>query len=439
MAIDDVEDINSRRQYTASAAQTAFDYPFPIFENSDIVVYDNSTLQVLTTDYTVSGAGNDSGGTITFLSGRTLGHTITIYRDIPIERISQFANDGPQSADAYNEELNRIVMVQQQLEELIQRCIRVPLISSGADSAFQLDMSAFEGKFITIVNGIPAPAAATVVSGSTGIPGLSVIAGTLTWEPGSTVEWSVTDAGVGFFNGGLTAAGLAVTGSAIPDAGIYSPSLHALALASNGVARLSISSIGLHNIPAPSSSGVALTVNGNTVAAVALVKTVTGNLMTATDGTRLASLLTVAGGYQFLVTSAHSLALGANNAVGQTFSATGEVVFSAGVATTPVAIGNSGTAIAVNCRLSNVFTVTMTGSVASGSFTLTNPTDGQTINIKITQDGSGSHTLGFPASILFPGGVDGVLSTAAASVDYLVMTYHADTSKWHASLTQAFA
>lgn len=435
MAIDDVEDISPSVQYVASASQTAFDYVFPIFENVDLVVYDNTDLMVLNTDYTVTGAGNDTGGTLTFLVGRTVNHVITIYRDIPIQRITQFATDGPQSADSYNEELNRITMVQQQLADRIAHSIRLPEITTVPTADLELDPTLFAGKFLAFdANMVPIPASATSTTVSGTIPGLSQdISLSLIYAPVSGTVFSVD------VNGMLTCGGVNVTATGIPNAGMYRPTTNTLGFSTNGTARATISATGLVNIPTPDSSGVALTINGHTVAAVAFVKTVTGNLWTATDGTRTAALLTVSGGYQFLATSAHSLALGANNAVHLTMSSTGENVFVGGVATTPVAIGNSGTAIAVNCRLSNVFTVTMTGSVSSGNFTLTNPSDGQTINMKITQDGTGGWTLGFGASILFPGGVDGILSTPANSVDYLVMTYHADTSKWHAVLTQAFA
>lgn len=435
MAIDDVEDISPIKQYVASGSQTAFDYPFPIFEDADLVVYDNSTLVALGTDYTISGAGNDTGGTVTFLIGRTVNHVITIYRDIPIERISQFANDGPQSSDTFNEELNRITMVQQQLADRTAHSLRFSELTTVSLDDLVLDPTLFAGKYLTFdANMVPTPASATVQTSSGTIPGLSQSGGlSLIYAPVSGTVFSVD------INGMLTCGGVNVNATGIPTNGMYNPGTNILGFATNGVERLSISAIGLLNILAPSSSGVALTINGNAVATLALVKSVTGNMWTATDGTRTASLLTVSGGYQLLATSAHSLALGANNAVHLTMSSTGENVFVGGVATTPVALGNSGTAIAVNCRLSNVFTVTMTGGVSSGNFTLTNPSDGQTINMKITQDGSGNHTLGFGASILWPGGSDGVLSTAAGSVDYLVMTYHADTSSWHASLTQAFA
>lgn len=436
MAIDDVEALTPQVQYTASASQTVFDYVFPIFENSDLVVYDNSTLMVLDTDYTVSGALTDTGGQVTFLVGRTVNHIITIYRDIPIERISQFAANGPDSSATFNEELNRITMVQQQLADAINHCIRLSAITSVSLGALQLDPTTFAGKFLTFdANMVPTPAAATtVLVGGSGLPGLSQdISLILIYAPVSGTVFSVDT------NGMITCGGINVTATGIPNAGMYRPGTNILGFSTNGTARLSIGATGLVNIPTPDSSGVALTINGNTVATLALVKTVTGNMWTATDGTRAAALLTVSGGYELLATSNHSLALGTNNVVRMTISATGETVFAGAVATTTVDLGSSGTAIAVNCRLSNVFRVLMTGNVLGAAFTLTAPSDGQTINIKITQDGTGTRTLGFGASILWPGGSPGVLSTAAGSVDYLVMTYHADTSKWHASLTQAFA
>jgi hypothetical protein len=111
-----------------------------------------------------------------------------------------------------------------------------------------------------------------------------------------------------------------------------------------------------------------------------------------------------------------------------------------GSAATPVnAIGNSSTAFTLDCTRSNVHTVTMTGNVAGGSFTISNPQDGQTVNVFLTQDATGSRTLGYPAAVKWPGGTAGVLSTAANSVDLLVMTYRSVTGFWYATLTKAFA
>lgn len=159
-SIVDVQDLSPRAQYTASGGQTVFPYPFPIFEDDNLVVYDNDTLQVLTTNYTVSGAGNDTGGNVTFTSGRTAGHVITIYRDIPIERTSDFQTNGPFASASMNDELDRITLVLQQLESAIGRSLRIPKTTAVADSAIELSPIAnWLSRFVFIgANGTPEPA-----------------------------------------------------------------------------------------------------------------------------------------------------------------------------------------------------------------------------------------------------------------------------------------
>jgi hypothetical protein len=115
------------------------------------------------------------------------------------------------------------------------------------------------------------------------------------------------------------------------------------------------------------------------------------------------------------------------------------IVASGGANTPKNAIGNSSTAFTLNCALSNVHTLTMTGNVAAGGWTISNPTDGQTINLFITQDGTGSRTLGWPTSFKWAGGSAGTISTAASTRDLLVMTYDSTTTFWYCSLLKAFA
>lgn len=93
--------------------------------------------------------------------------------------------------------------------------------------------------------------------------------------------------------------------------------------------------------------------------------------------------------------------------------------------------------IAVDASLSNVFTVTLGGNRTLGQ--PTNPTDGQSITIFITQDATGSRTLAYHADWLFPNGVDPTLTTTAAAVDVLSAVYNGATTKWYAVLNRAFA
>lgn len=112
--------------------------------------------------------------------------------------------------------------------------------------------------------------------------------------------------------------------------------------------------------------------------------------------------------------------------------------FASGVATTPSAVAFSAAAMVFNCALSNVFAVTLTANVTTAP-TLTNPKDGQTVNIFLTQDGTGSRTMTWPTSFKWPGGTAVALSTSANAVDMLVATYRTATGHWYVSLTKGFA
>ena len=84
-----------RSQYTATSGQTVFAYPFEVFDQADLLVYltpvgntadDATDILVITTNYTVSGVGNDSGGNVTLVVGATTGDIITITRSVVIDR-----------------------------------------------------------------------------------------------------------------------------------------------------------------------------------------------------------------------------------------------------------------------------------------------------------------------------------------------------------------
>ncbi|MGH8235411.1 MAG: glycosyl hydrolase family 28-related protein [Steroidobacteraceae bacterium] len=166
MSIDNVEDIEPRVQYVAAAAQTAFDYPFPIFQDADIVVDVDGVTQTLTTDYTVTGEGEDTGGTVTFLVAMSGGEIVTIYRDIAIERTSDFQQNGPLRSSTFNDELDRVTLILQQLESRLGRSLRLPI--TGTATAAQAEFSPIANwlsKYVTInASGVPEPA--TIVTGT---------------------------------------------------------------------------------------------------------------------------------------------------------------------------------------------------------------------------------------------------------------------------------
>lgn len=134
MPIPNLTDELPINQYTASNGQTEFAFTFYIFALSDIKVYANDILKTITTDYVVR--KNDGtvigdadlpmdGGKIIFNVGRTAGEKISLNRDIPVDRSTQFSTGGAFKADSLNSELTRILTIAQQLKRDVARSFRL--------------------------------------------------------------------------------------------------------------------------------------------------------------------------------------------------------------------------------------------------------------------------------------------------------------------------
>lgn len=147
MALD-ISAETPRVQYTVTSADSTFDYDFEIFQDSDIKVFVDSTLKTLTTHYTVSGAGTTGGGTVTMTSGNAVTNaTVTLVRDITIQRTTDFPASGSFQVDSLNTELDRITAVQQTLEDNIARSLR--LADEDATSTLTLPLKdARKGRYL---------------------------------------------------------------------------------------------------------------------------------------------------------------------------------------------------------------------------------------------------------------------------------------------------
>lgn len=117
----------SRNQYTATAGQTVFAYTFEIVSDDDIVVLKNGVTLTKTADYTVSGVGVDSGGNVTLTSGATAGDILTLYRDMPYERTTDYTNAGDFLAADVNNDFDRLWIATQQVNEEVNRSLKAPV------------------------------------------------------------------------------------------------------------------------------------------------------------------------------------------------------------------------------------------------------------------------------------------------------------------------
>ena len=132
-----------KSSHNGNGSTTTFAYNFKIFADTDLVVIIRSstgteTTKTLTTHYTVAGAGDASGGSITFTSGNTpaSGETVVIRRNIPqTQAIDYIAND-PFPAETNEEGLDRSTMIAHQVSEATDRSIKLSRTNTMTSTEF---------------------------------------------------------------------------------------------------------------------------------------------------------------------------------------------------------------------------------------------------------------------------------------------------------------
>ena len=134
-----------KNSYSGNGSTTEFAYTFKILVNSDLQVIIRSstgteTTKSLSTHYTVAGAGDASGGSITFTSGNipASGETVVVRRNVPqTQAIDYIAND-PFPAETHEEGLDRAAMVAQQLSEEGDRSIKLSRTNTMNSTEFSV-------------------------------------------------------------------------------------------------------------------------------------------------------------------------------------------------------------------------------------------------------------------------------------------------------------
>lgn len=119
-----IKPVTPRVQYTGNGSTTVFPYSFPIFDESEMVVYEGD--DVITTGYTVSNAGQTDGGNVTFATAPADGTKITLLRNVSIERMTDFQEGGTFRPKNINDELDRQTAFMQQVQEKVDRTLILP-------------------------------------------------------------------------------------------------------------------------------------------------------------------------------------------------------------------------------------------------------------------------------------------------------------------------
>ena len=138
---------------SGDGSTAAFNYTFKIFANSEMEVIIRSstgteTTKTLTTHYNVSGAGNDSGGTVTFTSGNipASGETVVLRRKLALTQGTDYVENDPFPANSHEDGLDRLTFITQGLQEELDRAFKVSKTNSITTPEFTENAAARASK-----------------------------------------------------------------------------------------------------------------------------------------------------------------------------------------------------------------------------------------------------------------------------------------------------
>ena len=130
-----------RQEFVATASQTDFVFNFKIYADTDLKVYqtadgvdpdDTTDILTLTTHYTVVLDGDD-GGTVTLVSGATLDDKVTILRDLPYTRTTDYQTGGDLLAATLDADQEYQTYLSQQLDAEKGQFLKLPDSVQNAD------------------------------------------------------------------------------------------------------------------------------------------------------------------------------------------------------------------------------------------------------------------------------------------------------------------
>ena len=109
----------SRISYNGNGVTTVFAFPYRFLANGDLVVVEvaadgTETVKTITTHYTITGAGDDAGGSVTMLVAPASGTRLVIYRDTEVVQETDYISGDSFPAESHERALDRLTMILQE-------------------------------------------------------------------------------------------------------------------------------------------------------------------------------------------------------------------------------------------------------------------------------------------------------------------------------------
>ena len=139
-----ISSTTTKNSYSGNGSTTAFAYTFFIPTSSDIQVIERSSAGVETvksegtgsTNYSISGVGNSSGGTVTMVTAPASGTTLVLRRSTTQTQTTDYVANDPFPAETHEAALDKLTIIAQDLQEEMDRSFKVSRTNTITSSTF---------------------------------------------------------------------------------------------------------------------------------------------------------------------------------------------------------------------------------------------------------------------------------------------------------------
>ena len=291
-----ISSVTSKVIYVGDAATATLAYPFRILAEGDLTVSRYVTLTsvasalTLNTDYAVTGVGVDAGGNVlltgSYAGGMPTGSNTVIQRIVPLTQTTDYVENDPFPAETHEKAIDKLCMVNQQLQEQLDRAIKADINQSSGSTTY---LEVVSQATIAAASSAAVAVAQVDASSSSAVVSLAAATAAQTYKTNAAASAAQASASAASVSSGVTRAldnltGVAINESLLPGSGDY------ISLGSSGYSWLDIHSSGTGNF---------VTVKATLVSTAALNVPIltlnTGNITTVVSTLLSGSALDVSG------------------------------------------------------------------------------------------------------------------------------------------------
>jgi hypothetical protein len=183
-------------RYTGNSVTTVFPYTYRILAATDLVVTKRAastlveTTLVYPTDYSVSGVGNTSGGSVTLTVAPASGDLLVVERAVPATQPTSIRNQGSYFPETHENVFDRQTMVDQQQATALGRTFSLPKTLDPASYNMELPVPVAGQVPIWTTNGLTN---GTIASSNVVLPGEGRDTSTLTQYLANNYVYNILD------------------------------------------------------------------------------------------------------------------------------------------------------------------------------------------------------------------------------------------------------